>query len=70
MNLKDFFETEYFKSCVYEALCYQALERSGVDNWEWYGDAFYDYCVEEGAGSMEEMGERELKRQEKEYLDD
>lgn len=70
MNLKDFFETEYFRSCVYEALCYRALQNGGVDNWEYYGDSFYDYCVRDGAGSMEEMSERELEYLKKEYLND
>ena len=22
----------------------KALERGGVDNWDWYGDSLYDYC--------------------------
>lgn len=32
MTLQEFFNTGYFKSLVFEANCYRALERGGVDN--------------------------------------
>lgn len=32
MTLQEFFNTEYFKSLVFEANCYRALDQGGVDN--------------------------------------
>lgn len=44
MTLQEFFETDDFKSLVFESVCYRALERGGVDNWKRYSYSYEDYC--------------------------
>ena len=56
MTLQEFFDTDYFKSLVFEANCYRALEQGGVDNWEWYCESYTDYCNELGANSIDDHG--------------
>lgn len=61
MTLQEFFNTEYFKSLVFEANCYRALEQGGVDNWAWYGESYVDYCNELGAHSINEIADQEIR---------
>jgi hypothetical protein len=44
MTLQEFFDTDDFKSLVFESVCYRALERGGVDNWNKYSYSYKDYC--------------------------
>lgn len=44
MTLQEFFDTDDFKSLVFESVCYRALERGGVDNWNKYSYSYEDYC--------------------------
>lgn len=61
MTLQEFFNTEYFKSLVFEANCYRALDRGGVDNWNWYSESYGDYCDEHGADSIDEVADQEIR---------
>lgn len=61
MTLQEFFNTEYFKSLVFEANCYRALDQGGVDNWSWYGFSYTDYCDELGADSIDEIADQEIR---------
>ena len=61
MTLQEFFDTEYFKSLVFEANCYRALEQGGVDNWSGYGFSYTDYCDELGADSIDEIADQEIR---------
>lgn len=44
MTLQEFFDTDDFKSLVFESVCYRALARGGVDNWNKYSYSYEDYC--------------------------
>lgn len=70
MELKDFFETAYYKSLVYEANCYRALDRGGVDNWNWYEMSYQDYCDELGADSIDEVADQEIRATKAVYQND
>lgn len=61
MTLQEFFNTDYFKAIVFEAACYCALERGGVDNWSGYGESYGDYCNELGADSIDEIADQEIR---------
>lgn len=61
MTLQEFFNTEYFKSLVFEANCYRALDQGGVDNWSWYGFSYTNYCDELGADSIDEIADQEIR---------
>lgn len=61
MTLQEFFNTNYYKSLVFEANCYRALEQGGVDNWAWYGESYGDYCNELGAHSIDEIADQEIR---------
>ena len=61
MTLSEFFETDYYKSLVFEANCYRALERGGVDNWTGYCDSYKDYCDDLGTGSIDEIADQEIR---------
>lgn len=61
MTLQDFLNTDYFKSLVLEANYYRALEQGGVDNWDWYGYSYTDYCNELGADSIDEIADQEIR---------
>ena len=61
MTLQEFFNTDYFKSLVFEANCYRALDQGGVDNWSWYGFSYTDYCDELGADSIDEIADQEIR---------
>lgn len=37
-----------------------ALERGGVDNWEWYGESISDYLEEVKIKDFEELAERDI----------
>jgi hypothetical protein len=58
---------EYIKAYLELA----ALENGGVDNWEWYGESFYNYAEEEGFnkekhedinGFFEELADKEVEK--------
>lgn len=70
MTLQEFFNTGYFKSLVFEANCYRALERGGVDNWSWYGESYGDYCNELGADSIDEIADQEIRALKRTYQND
>lgn len=61
MTLQEFFNTDYFKSLVFEANCYRALDQGGVDDWSWYGFSYTDYCDELGADSIDEIADQEIR---------
>lgn len=61
MTLQEFFDTEYFKSLVFEANCYRALDQGEVDNWIGYGESYGDYCDELGADSIDEIADQEIR---------
>ena len=61
MTLQEFFNTEYFKSLVFAANCYRALDQGGVDNWGWYGFSYTDYCDKLGADSIDEIADQEIR---------
>lgn len=61
MTLREFFNTNYYKSLVFETNCYRALEQGGVDNWAWYGESYVDYCNELGAHSIDEIADQEIR---------
>ena len=70
MTLQEFFDTEYFKSLVFEANCYRALDQGGVDNWNWYGQSYEDYCNDLGAGSIDEIADQEIRDLKRIYTND
>lgn len=70
MTLQEFFDTEYFKSLVFEANCYRALERGGVDNWNWYGQSYEDYCNDLDVYSIDEVADQEIRATKAVYKDD
>ena len=70
MTLQEFFDTDYFKSLVFEANCYRALERGGVDNWNWYGYSYEDYCNDLGADSIDEIVDQEIRTTKAVYKND
>ena len=70
MTLEEFFDTDYFKSLVFEANCYRALEQGGVDNWEWYCESYTDYCNELGADSIDEVADQEIRATKAVYKND
>ena len=70
MTLQEFFDTEYFKSLVFEANCYRALERGGVDNWNWYGYSYEGYCNDLGADSIDEITDQEIRATKAVYKND
>lgn len=70
MTLQEFFNTGYFKSLVFEANCYRALERGGVDNWSWYGYSYRDYCDEYDTDSIDEVADQEIRTAKAVYQDD
>ena len=61
MTLQEFFDTDYFKSLVFEANCYRALDQGGVDNWNWYGQSYEDYCNDLGANAIDEIADQEIR---------
>ena len=70
MTLQEFFDTEYFKSLVFEANCYRALDQGGVDNWNWYGQSYEDYCNDLGANSIDEIADQEIRDLKRTYTND
>lgn len=70
MTLQEFFNTEYFKSLVFEANCYRALDQGGVDNWSRYGFSYTDYCDELGADSIDEIADQEIRTMKAVYGND
>lgn len=61
MTLQEFFNTDYFRSLIFEANCYRVLDQGGVDNWSWYGFSYTDYCDELGADSIDEIADQEIR---------
>ena len=46
---------------LYEAKeCYNALQRGGVDNWEWYSDAISQYLEDNKAEDFDQLVELDL----------
>lgn len=70
MTLQEFFNTDYFKALVFEANCYRALERGGVDNWSWYGESYGDYCDEHDTDSIDEVTDQEIRTAKAAYQND
>ena len=69
MTLQEFFDTDYFKSLVFEANCYRALDRGGV-NWNWYCYVYEDYCNDLGADSIDEIADQEIRTTKAVYKND
>ena len=70
MTLQEFFDTDYFKALVFEANCYRALDQGGVDNWNWYGQSYEDYCNDLGANSIDEIADQEIRATKAVYRND
>lgn len=70
MTLQEFFDTDYFKALMFESVCYRALERGGVDNWNWYGYSYEDYCNKLGADSLDEIADQEIRALKRTYKND
>ena len=70
MTLQEFFDTEYFKSLVFEANCYRALDQGGVDNWNWYSKSYEDYCNDLDANSIDEIADQEIRATKAIYRND
>ena len=70
MTLQEFFNTDYFKSLVIEANYYRALDQGGVDNWNWYGQSYEDYCNDLGANSIDEIADQEIRATKAVYRND
>ena len=70
MTLQEFFDTDYFKSLVFEANCYRALDPGGVANWNWYGQSYEDYCNDLGANSIDEIADQEIRATKAVYKND
>ena len=43
------------RDLIHDSIYYHALANSGVDNWEWYGEAICEFCNEEHAHDMDEV---------------
>ena len=48
----------YLRDLVHRAARYDALEEAGVDNWEWYGDAYANACEDWEAENMIEVASK------------
>lgn len=70
MTLQEFFDTDYFKELVFKANCYRALDQGGVDNWNWYGQSYKDYCNGLGANSIDEIADQEIRAAKAVYRND
>lgn len=70
MTLQEFFDTDYFKALVFESNCYRALDQGGVDNWNWYGQSYEDYCNDLGANSIDEIADQEIRATKAVYRND
>ena len=70
MTLKEFLNTDYFKEMMFEANCYRALDRGGVDNWNWYGKSYNDYCNRFEVDSIDEVADREIRALKRMYTND
>lgn len=70
MELRDFFETDYFKALMFESVCYCALDQGGVDNWNWYEASYQDYCDEFGADSIDEIVSKKIQALKRIYTND
>ena len=70
MTLQEFFNTDYFKELMFEAICYRALDRGGVDNWNWYGQSYKDYCNNFGVDSIDEIADKEIQALKRMYTND
>lgn len=70
MTLQEFFNTDYFKALVFESVCYRALDRGGVDNWNWYGQSYKDYCNNLGVDSIDEIVDQEIRALKRTYQND
>lgn len=70
MTLQEFFDSDYFKSLVFEANCYRALEQGGVDNWNSYCQSYEDYCNDLGVGSIDEIADQEIRATKAVYRND
>ena len=70
MTLQEFFDTDYFKSLVFEANCYRALDQGGVDNWSSYCQSYEDYCNDLGANSIDEIADQEIRATKVVYRND
>ena len=70
MTLQEFFNTGYFKELMCEAICYRALDRGGVDNWNWYGQSYKDYCNNFGVDSLDEIADKEIQALKRMYTND
>ena len=45
---------------LYAAYHFYALQKGGVDNWEWYGVSIDDFCKAEHINSIDELVEQDL----------
>lgn len=70
MTLQEFFDTEYFKTLVFEANCYRALEEGGVDNWERYCKSYIDYCNNVDVDSLDEIADKEIRALKRMFAND
>lgn len=48
----------YLRDLVHRAARYDALEDAGVDNWEWYGDAYANACEDWEVEDMDEVASK------------
>lgn len=48
------------RELIHDSLKLMALENSGVDNWEWYGDSLNDFLNRNGEEDFYKMAEKEL----------
>ena len=55
---------------MFEAHCYRALDQGGVDNWNWYGQSYEDYCNDLGANSIDEIADQEIRATKAVYKND
>ena len=70
MTLQEYNDSDNIKSHMRETNCYRALERGGVDNWNWYGESYTDYCNELGADSIDEIADQEIRATKAVYKND
>ena len=70
MTLQEFFDTEYFKSLVFESNCYRALEEGGVDNWSLYCKSYTDYCNNVDVDSLDEIADKEIRALKRMFAND
>ena len=54
MNKKYIVPENLFKELLDSYITLMALEKGGVDNWEWYGESVKDYYKELEVKNMEE----------------